>query len=245
MDIHIGCAGWSVPKEHAAQFPGNGSHLERYAGRLPATEINSSFYRPHRPATYARWADAVPEKFRFAVKMPREITHFRRLANPQEPLERFLSEAGALGHKLGPLLVQLPPSLGFDPDIALAFFAALREGFAGSVICEPRHPNWFTPDAEASLTDFQVARAAADPAPVPAAAQPGGWSGLAYYRLHGSPRIYYSAYSEEYLDALAQELRQAARSKPVWCIFDNTALGAAAGNALTVMEYLRVSPAAI
>ena len=236
----IGCAGWSVPKDHAARFPAEGSHLERYAGRLNAVEINSSFYRPHRPATYARWAASVPEDFQFAVKVPRQITHERRLADATEPLEQFLAECGALGPKLGPLLVQLPPSLGFDPHVALAFFDALRARFPGPVVCEPRHPTWFGPDAERLLTDAHVARVAADPASVPPAALPGGWPGLVYYRWHGSPQIYYSDYPDDVLGALAETLR--ALSVPAWCIFDNTALGHAAANALSLAERLATPP---
>jgi uncharacterized protein YecE (DUF72 family) len=137
-----------------------------------------------------------------------------------------------LGIKLGPLLVQLPPSLAFRPEAAGQFFVGLRNRFAGSVVCEPRHITWFSAEAEQVLTDFEIARVAADPAVVPAAARPGGWHGLVYYRLHGSPRMYYSAYSSEYLEALAGTLDEAARGSPVWCIFDNTAEGAAIENAL-------------
>lgn len=238
--VRVGCAGWSVPKEHAAHFPAEGSHLERYAQRLSAVEINSSFYRPHRPATYARWADAVPDGFQFSVKVPRQITHERRLADCTEPLERFLAECGALEAKLGPLLVQLPPSLAFHADIAPAFFAALRARFAGGVVCEPRHPTWFGPDAERLLVEAHVARVAADPAPVPPAARPGGWPGLVYYRWHGSPRIYYSDYPDDALDRLADSLR--ASSAPAWCVFDNTALFHAAANALSLTERLAAPP---
>ncbi len=109
----IGTAGWSIPAQHAGAFPGEGSHHERYSRRFSAVEINTSFYRPHRPGTYQRWAATVPADFRFAVKMPKEITHTRRLLQVTEPLTRFLGEAGALGEKLGPILVQLPPSLAF------------------------------------------------------------------------------------------------------------------------------------
>lgn len=236
--MRIGCAGWSVPKEHAVHFPATGSHLERYAGGLGAVEINSSFYRPHRPATYARWAASVPDDFQFAVKIPRQITHERRLVDAPEPLERFLAECGALGPKLGPLLVQLPPSLRFDDRIAPAFFTLLRACFAGEVVCEPRHPTWFAPDVERLLAEYHVARVAADPAPVPQAARPGDWPGLVYYRLHGSPQIYYSDYTNEFLDVLADDLRAALASAPAWCIFDNTALFHAAANALSLMERL-------
>jgi uncharacterized protein YecE (DUF72 family) len=245
--VFIGCAGWSIPREHADEFAaGEGSggappstHLERYARRLPAVEINSSFYRAHRPETYARWADATPEHFRFSVKMPRQITHVQRLRSPGDGLAAFFGEAGALGEKLGPILVQLPPGLVFDERTAAAFFAGVREQFDGDVVCEPRHASWFLPDAGAVLEQFGISRVAADPpVPVPEAAHPGGSAArVIYYRLHGSPRIYYSAYSEEYLDALAQTLtaaRAAGGDSPpaVWCIFDNTALGAATANAL-------------
>ena len=88
--IWVGTAAWNLPQAHRDAFPARGSQLERYAGRFPAVEINSSFYRPHRPATYERWAASVPDEFRFAVKMPREITHKRRLADVAEPLDSLL-----------------------------------------------------------------------------------------------------------------------------------------------------------
>src|SRR6476661_9254278 len=88
--ILIGCAGWAIPKKHASEFPTEGSHLARYAGRLPAVEINSSFYRPHQPATYVKWAASVPDDFQFAVKVPKAATHDRRLVDVEDILDRFL-----------------------------------------------------------------------------------------------------------------------------------------------------------
>jgi uncharacterized protein YecE (DUF72 family) len=238
-EVHVGCAGWSVPRVHAGHFPAEGSHLERYAARFRAVEVNSSFYRPHRPATYARWAASVPADFRFAVKVPREITHVRRLAHCGPVLDRFLGEVGALGQKLGPLLVQLPPSLSFRAAVVRGFFAALRRRFAGAVACEPRHASWFEPAADRLLAKFRAARVGADPAVVPAAAEPGGWAGLVYHRLHGSPRLYYSSYPADRLAALAARVVREAARAPAWCIFDNTALGAATDNALDLLGRLR------
>ena len=231
-----------MPKSSAAHFPDVGSHLERYAARLAAVEINSSFYRPHQPQTYARWAAAVPEPFRFAVKMPKSITHTNRLRDVAELLDSFLGEAAALEEKLGPLLVQLPPSLAYDRAAVDGFFSLLRERFAGSVVCEPRHSSWFAAEADQLLTDFQVARVAADPALSSPAGVPGGWPHLAYYRLHGSPRIYYSAYAAEFLDTLVAAM-QNSKAAVVWCIFDNTAAGAATANALDLAERLETCPA--
>jgi uncharacterized protein YecE (DUF72 family) len=240
MPLFVGCAGWTIPKAHSERFDGEGSHLVRYARQLTAVEINSSFYKPHRPATYAKWAESVPSGFAFSAKVPKEITHVRKLANADAELERFLGEVSALGPKLGPLLVQLPPSLGFEPAIAEEFWTALRGRFQGDVVCEPRHATWFANDAHELLVEHKIARVAADPALHGAASAPGGWQGLAYYRWHGSPRVYYSDYSEEQLQALAAEvLPQSSSGTPVWCIFDNTALGAATGNALRLLELLR------
>lgn len=238
--IRIGTAAWSIPKEHAAPFPVAGSHLERYGAILNAVEINSSFYRPHRTATYERWAVAVPDDFRFAVKVPKAITHERRLKDVDDLLDRFLSEVSGLGPKLGPLLVQLPPSLSFQPELAARFLRETRNRTEAAIACEPRHPSWFTPEVEAMLDELQIARVAADPAPVLGAEEPGGWRSLSYRRLHGSPRIYYSAYSADYLTALASALaRSAAAGIETWCIFDNTAAFAAMGDALTTWELTR------
>ena len=235
----IGTAGWNIPKQYVGAFAGVGSHLERYGRRFSAVEINSSFYRPHRPATYERWAASVPPAFRFSAKLPREITHTRRLINAAQPLERFLGEVGALGTALGPLLVQLPPSLDYDEAAAERFFGGFREQFDGQVACEPRHETWFGDAAEAMLLKHHVARVAAEPTVMPQAAQPGGWLGLIYIRLHGSPNVYYSAYSPEEVEATAGHLRAASsEATSRWCIFDNTALGEATGQALDLQRLL-------
>ena len=238
--IFIGCAGWSIPKQEQARFPADGTHLQRYAGRLPAVEINSSFYRPHRMATYVKWAEAAPSGFRFAVKMPKAITHELKLVQATPLLDPFLAEISGLGTRLGVLLVQLPPSLCFDRTVTSRFFADLRACHGGAVVCEPRHPTWFEPEAETLLREMRVARVAADPAPVPAAARPGGWEGLAYFRLHGSPKMYYSSYTARFLESLAVELGNTARSgADVWCVFDNTAAGSAIPNALALLDLVR------
>jgi uncharacterized protein YecE (DUF72 family) len=232
----IGTAAWSLPKGLADRFPAAGSHLERYAARFDAVEINSSFYRPHRAQTYRRWAEATPASFQFAVKAPKVLTHERRLADPEVPLAAFLDQVECLGDKLGPILVQSPPSLRFDAGVAEAFFATLRARFGGLVAFEPRHASWFEPDAEGLLRDHRIARVAADPPPVPAAASVGGWPGLAYHRLHGSPRIYYSEYGDARLATFAGALNPNAAQ--TWVIFDNTALGAATKDALALQARL-------
>lgn len=231
--VKVGCAGWSLPRDTWPEFPPDGSHLERYAARFNAVEINSSFYRPHQPATYARWAATVPAHFRFSVKLPKAITHEQRLRRCDALLDTFLAQVRCLGDKLGCLLVQLPPSLAFDPATATSFLTALRQRHAGGVALEPRHVSWFTPAADGLLKAMKIARVLADPVLFDTAAQPGGHPGLVYVRLHGSPKMYYSAYAPDVLDTLAVRLELAAASDAgVWCIFDNTANGAAVPDAL-------------
>ena len=216
-----------------AAFPASGSTLERYAHCLNAVEINSSFHRPHRRETYERWAASVPAGFAFSVKLPRAITHDLRLVGAGPALDEFIAQASRLGAKLTVVLVQLPPSFAFDKRVARTFFAALRKRFGGGVAFEPRHASWFEPEAERLLIAHRIARVAADPAPVPAAAEPGGWHGLTYFRLHGSPRRYFSGYEPERIAEYAARLRKA-DSAECWCIFDNTAHAFATANALAL-----------
>jgi uncharacterized protein YecE (DUF72 family) len=242
--IHIGTAGWSIPRAEQSRFPAGDSHLARYARVFSAVEINSTFHRPHRASTFARWAASVPRPFRFSVKVPRTITHDQRLTGTTSFLDAFLADVAPLGTRLGCLLVQLPPSLAFDARVARGFFTALRRRFARGIALEPRHPSWFTSRADRLLTTFEVARVAADPPRVESGGEPGGWRGLAYFRLHGSPRIYYSSYEADALDALAETLRTLRRRRiPTWCIFDNTTLGAGTGNALSMIERLHTGRA--
>lgn len=243
MDIVVGTAGWSIPRLNAESFAREGSALQRYAGRFAGVEINSSFHRPHRASTWARWGESVPSFFRFSVKMPKTITHDRRLAECAELADQFLGEASALGDKLSVLLLQLPPKFAFDAGVAERFLTHLAGRTSAQLACEPRHPSWFEKDADTLLDDLRVARVAADPAVVPYAAEPGGWRDFSYWRLHGSPAMYRSTYGSARLDAYAGPIREAAGGgRSAWCMFDNTASSASTGDALALMEKLSAEP---
>ena len=250
MRSFMGTAGWTVPKQSLNLFspPSNGekpSHLALYAGQLNCAEINSSFRRPHRRATWERWATTTPDGFRFAVKAPKAVTHTAKLVNTGAALQDFFDAVRGLGAKLGPVLLQLPPSLSFDEGVAHEFFTAVRELHGGSVVLEPRHATWFTAAVDRFLRSFEIARVAADPPKgSEAAAQPGGWPGLRYWRLHGAPRTYYSEYDEKWLETFAQRLESPKGqpdAKETWVIFDNTALGHATANAIGLRDALRAT----
>jgi uncharacterized protein YecE (DUF72 family) len=234
--LRVGCAGWSLSRESAPSFPAEGSHLERYAALFNTVEINTSFYRPHRAQTYARWAACVPDEFLFSVKLPRSISHDARLVDIDAPLRQFALEAGALGPKLGCVLVQLPPKLAFDAAIAGDFFRRLQDSFGCMIACEARNASWFGDEATALLAERGITRVIADP--------PKGQEGAhvattaAFYaRLHGSPRVYYSSYASDYLAQVARyAMGQVGEGRDVWVVFDNTASGAAILNALELLS---------
>jgi len=235
--VFIGTAGWSVPKPFADLFPAEGSHLERYARVFSGVEINSSFYRDHQAKTYARWAASVPEHFRFSVKLSKVITHECALdvdpALIAEKLEGFRS----LGPKLGVVLIQLPPSLAFSLRECTRFFSRYRVLFDGPTAIEPRHLTWTTAEAKALLEEFRISKVMADPERCPiddfGVLTAGGFY---YLRLHGSPVIYRSEYSEPLLREVAATVDEANALLPGWCIFDNTTFGFATRDARRVEE---------
>jgi uncharacterized protein YecE (DUF72 family) len=242
MDVRqplIGTAGWTIRAEHREAFPPDGSQLQRYAARFNAVEINSSFYRPHRKTTYERWAATVGDDFRFSVKLPKTISHARHSDGLEPEIARFADEVNGLGGKLGIVLIQFPPSLAYEVDRALHLFTIVGDNLPCRLVCEPRHASWFEKDAEAMLDRQGIARVAADPAIVHSAGLPGGWRGIRYHRLHGSPKIYYSNYEPDTLEAMRATLAaEAAVGLETWCVLDNSALGFATANALKIRAAL-------
>jgi uncharacterized protein YecE (DUF72 family) len=234
--VTIGTAAWSIPKSTAERFPEQGSSLRRYASVFDGVEVNSSFYRRHKPETWQRWADSVPDRFRFAVKMPKRITHELRLIAAEAEVDLFLADIRPLNEKLGPVLIQLPPKLEFEATVADAFLAHLRSAFDGRVVIEPRHQSWGSAEASALLSARNVTCVMADPRVIDIEPDTGREEFL-YFRLHGSPKVYYSSYNDEEIARYRQQLDAAASDS--WCIFDNTASGAALPNALKMLDMCR------
>ncbi|HLL19846.1 MAG TPA: DUF72 domain-containing protein, partial [Rubrivivax sp.] len=203
--FRVGCASWSYASAHAHFFGTGDSVLARYATRFNAVEINSSFYRSHRQATYRRWADTVPNDFRFSLKLPKLITHEHRLQQCESALDQFVDECSGLGDKLAGVLVQLPPSLRFDAPVAATFLGMLRQRVSSGLACEARHASWFGAEARDLLARHDVAQVVADPAACETHGDLAGSSAWRYWRWHGSPKIYYSEYDEAALQALAHE----------------------------------------
>ncbi len=181
----------------------------------------------------------MPDHFRFAVKMPKSLTHEQCLEDTGAGLTRFLGEIRGLGKKLGCVLVQLPPGLAYEPRTVESFFARLRARHRGAIVCEPRHPTWFTGAADRRLEAHGIGRVAADPSCGDGGDLAAGSDRVAYFRLHGSPVMYHSSYRDADLAQLATRMGSLANRAPVWCVFDNTARGAATLNALDLLAWLK------
>jgi uncharacterized protein YecE (DUF72 family) len=175
--ICIGTSGWQYkdwrqPKNRAGETPEPGRRwfyppglpqrlwLEHYTGQFATVEVNNAFYRLPERDTFAQWRDRTPADFCVGVKISRYLTHIKRLRDPQEPVQRFLGRATALGDKLGPVLLQLPPNLRVDVaalDATLALFPAEVR-----VAVEPRHPSWWTSQVRSVLEHRRAALCWAD-----------------------------------------------------------------------------------
>jgi uncharacterized protein YecE (DUF72 family) len=234
-NLRIGIAGWAVPADYRLESSARQTHLQQYSHYFNAVEINSSFYRPHRRATYQRWRDSVPSAFRFAVKVPKLITHERRLIGCADEIAAFVANASGLGEKLAVLLVQLPPSLAFEENAAREFLQLLTHAAQAKIVWEARNPSWFMAGADDLFDQFDIVRVRAHPVPKLCPDPAPEDADFLYLRLHGAPRMYYSSYPAEFLDGIRSDMATGARAE-TWCIFDNTAEGAAWPNARRVQD---------
>ena len=272
MTVRIGISGWTYPRWRGTFYPrGLPQRQElRYAAeRLNSVEINGSFYSLQRRSSFEAWAASVPEDFVFAVKGGRFITHMKKLSGIETPLANFLASGVlALDQKLGPILWQLPPSLGFNADRMDAFLAQLPRS-AGSAAeiathhdqripddraltkavhpryrlrhaIEPRHESFRTPEFYRLLRRYKMALVISD--------NPGKWpifteitTDLMYLRLHGHDQLYVSGYSDQELDDWAAKIRSwTERGCDVYVYFDNDAKVHAPFDAMSLMERLGV-----
>jgi uncharacterized protein YecE (DUF72 family) len=262
--VRIGTSGWSYPHWRRSFYPKGlpqRRELSYLAERLGSVEVNGTFYSLTRPSACQTWRDAVGDDFVFAIKGSRYITHMLKLSNFAGPLANFLSSGILrLGRKLGPLLWQLPPNLGFQVDRVRAFFEAVPRDVAAAErwarrhdrrttgraalrapdgrdavlrhAVEPRHPSWFEDRALAELESLEVALVAADTA----GKHPFGLARTApfsYFRLHGSTHLYASRYEDPEIATWAARVRELRdRGDDVYVYFDNDAQAHAPWDAL-------------
>ncbi|MDP9296367.1 MAG: DUF72 domain-containing protein [Actinomycetota bacterium] len=235
ITIWIGTSGWQYDSWRGDFYPKElpkARWLEFYADRFPAVEVNNSFYRLPSEASFARWRSSTPERFLIAPKVSRYITHIRRLRDAGESLALFWSRADTLRPKLGPLLFQLPPTFGADPERLRTFMRLIpREARAAF---EFRHPSWETEEVRAILDAAGAALVLPDrPGWSVAPRVTGGWS---YIRFHqGSPLG--AAYPRSKLRRWADRIVELP-AEDVYVFFNNDPGGAAIRDAGTMFELL-------
>ena len=273
-DVRIGISGWRYPPWRTVFYPAGLAQrreLEYASRRMGSIEINGSFYSLQRPESYQAWRDQTAADFLFAVKGPRFVTHMKKLRGVETPLANFFASGVlALGDKLGPLLWQLPPDLGFDAGRIADFLALLPRTTSEAVALAAQHDEkldgraWLTTDADrpvrhamevrhpsyatTAFTDLLRARGIA----VVTADTAGKWpmlleptTDLAYVRLHGDSELYVSEYSDEALDLWARRIAAwRDGGADVVAYFDNDAKVAAPSDARRLMARLGVTPPA-
>lgn len=235
--IRTGISGWTYPPWRKAFYPAGLPHsreLAFAAGGLTSIEINGSFYALQKPTSYQRWYDETPDEFVFSVKGPRFVTHMKKLADVEGPLANFFASGMlALGNKLGPVLWQLPPTLGYDASRLASFFAQLPRttgeaaslaarhedrmsgrAFTRALVDQPlrhalevRHGSYQVAEFVDLLREHDIALVNADTA--------GKWpmlddvtSDFVYVRLHGADELYVSGYDDQALDRWAARVRR-------------------------------------
>lgn len=237
-DIRVGTAGWSYGHWRGLLYPKGlpqNRWLEHYARFFDTVEVNTTFY--HLPAgdVVAGWRGRVPDDFLLAVKMSRVVTHERRLRGCAGPLSAFLERVGILGDRLGPVLVQLPPSLERDLDRLGDFLKLLPDGL--TVAIEFRNESWYADDTFELLGEHGVCFCAHD---MPGRPSPRRAVGPAvYFRFHGPGRRYRGCYTDGQLRESAEWLaKQWPEERSVYAYFNNDLEGHAVANAQTLRGML-------
>ena len=237
--VRIGTSGWEyrhwVGDFYPRPLPGD-RRLEFYAERFDTVELNTTFYRLPEADAFAAWARRVPDRFAFAVKASRYLTHVRRLREPAEPLARLWSHAERLGRHLGPMLYQLPPRWRPNHERLAAFLAQIPTGRLQAI--EVRDRRWYGPALDTLLADAGVALCLHD---MPGSATtPRRVGPFVYLRFHGAGERYGGAYSSQRLAAWADRIAEwCSAGWPVWAYFNNDVGGHAPRDADTLRRLVQ------
>lgn len=233
--LWIGTSGWSYEEWKDDFYAGlpQREWLRHCSARFTALEINATFYRLQDPESLARWRDETPERFVFAMKANRYLTHYRRLSEPQASIDMERERAASLGAKLGAVLWQLPQNFQRHDARLDEFLEALSRQWPMRHALELRHASWFSPEVAARLAAHGVAVCISDAKDWPM------WeevtADFVYVRLHGHTHTYHSGYSKRSLERWAHRVRGwMAQGRDVHVYFDNTDAGAAPRDAMAL-----------
>jgi uncharacterized protein YecE (DUF72 family) len=234
----IGTSGWHYDDWRGRFYPEKlpkPKWLEFYAGHFPTVELNNTFYRLPSESAFNNWHDSSPPDFSFAVKVSRFITHIKRLKDCHEAITNFMSRAGILKEKLGPLLYQLPPSMHRHDETLESFLHDLPRGFKH--VIEFRHQSWLVEEVFNILHHYNAGLCVFD---MPTLTCPLlSTADFAYIRFHGSDSLYSSCYTDEELSDWAKKIANLAENlESVYIYFNNDVQGFAIKNAETIKRFL-------
>jgi uncharacterized protein YecE (DUF72 family) len=244
-EVWLGTSGWDYPEWVGRVYPRSASsdHLKFYANLFPIVEVNSTFYRLPPPARAASWAHRTPAGFRFAAKFPQEITHERRLVDIDDPLNRFLEVLAPLrtAGKFAAALLQLPPSLGFEPVTVRKFYERLPADLPVAV--EFREPSWLSPESMDLLREFRLAYVVVDEPMLPIRLEITAPFAYVRWHGHGRPVWYDYTYAPDELSGWVPRVQALAeRTEKVYGFFNNHFRGDAVQNATELRGVLGIAP---
>jgi uncharacterized protein YecE (DUF72 family) len=239
MPLLAGTSGWQYRDWRGPFYPAGlaqANWLSQYAHTFPAVENNGTFYRLAAPGTFDAWREATPDGFVMAVKASRFLTHVRKLADPAEPVGRLVAAAGRLDRRLGPILLQLPPTLRADPELLDACLAEFNKQARGvRVAVEFRHESWWTAPAHAVLSRHNAALCWADRRgrPITPLWRTADWG---YLRLHEGAAAPWPRYGHQALRSWLGRLAATwSASSDVFAFFNNDQNAAAPQDAAALM----------
>jgi uncharacterized protein YecE (DUF72 family) len=233
--IHIGTSGWSYKHWKGIFYPPKLKATEWivfYADHFKITEINASFYRLPLRETVVNWTKKVPHDFMFCPKMNRFLTHMKKLNEPEEILERFFEVFEPMQKMMGPVLIQLPPSLKFNYDKAEYLYKLLRSEYRKySFVMEVRHDTWLQDDSLTLMTKYYIGLVISQSGNEFPYTEMVTAKNI-YIRFHGPADLYASSYSDEMLYSFARKFRKWAKEgHQIWVFFNNDIHGYALGDA--------------
>ncbi|MFF4058097.1 DUF72 domain-containing protein [Streptomyces sp. NPDC001668] len=243
MTLFVGTSGWQYKDWRGVLYPDGVPvrlWLEEYTAHFPTVEINNAFYRLPTRETFEAWRKRVPGDFVVAVKASRYLTHIKRLKDPREPVDRLMSHAEGLGDRLGPVLLQLPPTLRADTDLLDACLACFPA--STRVAVEPRHESWWTPETREVLEARGAALCWADvrARPVSPLWRTTDWG---YVRFHQGRAQPWPHYGRRSLETWAERIGTTwAGGEDVYVYFNNDPNGAAVRNAKTFAALAQPAP---
>ncbi|MER6012835.1 DUF72 domain-containing protein [Streptomyces bluensis] len=232
MTLFVGTSGWQYKDWRDVLYPAGVPTrlwLEEYAARFATVELNNAFYRLPSRENFESWRDRIPLDFVVAVKASRFLTHIKRLKDPEEPVHRLMSHATGLGDRLGPVLLQLPPTLRADPGLLDACLACFPSGTRVAV--EPRHDSWWTPEVREALQKRGAALCWADvrAQPVTPLWRTTDWG---YVRFHEGRARQWPRYGRRSLETWVDRVATTwSHDDDVYAYFNNDPNGAAVEDA--------------